>query len=169
MSKEKRQKSQPGETIWKVIIALVIIALVGLLWLMNKPKPESKPQTPVSKSGAKQAPPTQDLPASESPGTDILIGQWLRPDGGYVMEITKINNDGTLEAGYFNPRPIHVAEAVTSKKDGNLTVFMKLQDQGYPGSTYTLNYDAKNDALIGTYFQAAYNQNYSVFFTRMKQ
>jgi len=112
------------------------------------------------------------LPLSNAQAENVfkpLIGSWVRPDGGYVIEISKIKEDGTLQAGYFNPRSIHVAQANASVKQGKWVVFIKLQDQGYPGSTYTLTYDAQNDALIGTYFQAAYNQNYNVIFTRMKE
>ena len=32
--------------------------------------------------------------------------------------------------------------------------FIELRDEGYPGSTYTLESDSTNDALVGVYFQA---------------
>ena len=37
-----------------------------------------------------------------------LMGRWQRTDGGYVIEIGRIDADGKLTAGYFNPRPINV-------------------------------------------------------------
>ena len=37
-----------------------------------------------------------------------LIGRWLRPDGGYILEISHISSDRKMEAAYFNPRPINV-------------------------------------------------------------
>ena len=40
-----------------------------------------------------------------------LLGHWVRPDGGYVLELKEIGKDGTLKAAYFNPRPINVAKA----------------------------------------------------------
>jgi len=43
-----------------------------------------------------------------------------------------------------------------------------LTDVGYPGSTYTLTYDAKEDVLRGIYYQAAMKQSFDVYFTRMK-
>ncbi|MBE0617519.1 MAG: hypothetical protein IH608_06285, partial [Proteobacteria bacterium] len=35
-----------------------------------------------------------------------LVGRWVRPDGGYVLELVAIRDDGGVEALYFNPRPI---------------------------------------------------------------
>jgi len=40
-----------------------------------------------------------------------IAGKWLRPDGGYVLELRDVKEDGTLRVSYFNPRPIHVAKA----------------------------------------------------------
>ena len=61
-----------------------------------------------------------------------LLGHWLRPDGGYVLELKEISRDGTLKAAYFNPRPINVAKAALSRKDGWLTIFIELRDVNYP-------------------------------------
>ena len=47
-------------------------------------------------------------------------------------------------------------------------LFVKLQDKGYPGSTYTLYYFEEKDALAGFYFQATMGQTYEVVFTRKK-
>jgi len=97
-----------------------------------------------------------------------LIGQWVRPDGGYILEIKEIGKDGNLKAAYYNPRPINVARAEFSKKDDTLTVFIELRDVNYPGSKYNLKYDPKSDRLIGTYFQAVQGETYDVEFTRSK-
>ena len=97
-----------------------------------------------------------------------LIGKWVRPDGGYIIEIKEIGKDGTLKAAYYNPRPINVAHAEFSRKDGSLTVFIELRDVNYPGSKYNLKYDPKSDRLIGTYFQAVQGETYDVEFTRSK-
>lgn len=35
-----------------------------------------------------------------------LKGKWLRPDGGYVLEIKRLLPQNELEAAYFNPNPI---------------------------------------------------------------
>ena len=49
-----------------------------------------------------------------------------------------------------------------------LQVFIELRDEGYPGSTYTLTYDAQRDALSGIYFQAALEQSFEVVFVRVE-
>jgi len=97
-----------------------------------------------------------------------LIGRWVRPDGGYTLELKEIKKDGTLKAAYFNPRPINVAKAELKHKDGKLTVFIELRDVNYPGSQYNLQYDPKTDRLIGTYFQAVQGETYAVEFLRAK-
>jgi hypothetical protein len=97
-----------------------------------------------------------------------LIGRWVRPDGGYVLEVREVGKDGTMKASYFNPRPINVAKAVLRAKDGTLTVFVELRDVNYPGSTYTLQYDPTSDRLKGSYFQAVEKQTFSIEFLRGK-
>jgi hypothetical protein len=111
-------------------------------------------------------PPTPASPAS--PAFAKLTGKWLRPDGGYTLEIRSAATDGKLEAAYFNPRPIHVAKAEASRDGGNVKVFIELRDVNYPGSTYTLIYDPKDDQLKGDYFQAALKQTFDVIFTRVQ-
>jgi len=97
-----------------------------------------------------------------------LKGRWLRPDGGYVLEIKNVLEGGRLEATYGNPRPIHVARAEASQ-DGEATkIFVELRDVNYPGSTYDLVYDLGSDSLHGIYFQAVQQQRFEVIFTRMK-
>jgi hypothetical protein len=84
-------------------------------------------------------------PAASSPvqpGPQRLVGWWVRPDGGYVLELREVTKKGGLMAAYFNPRPINVGRAEWSQKDGRLTVSVELRDVNYPGSTYTLQYDA---------------------------
>jgi hypothetical protein len=97
-----------------------------------------------------------------------LVGRWVRPDGGYVLELKGIGKDGSLQAAYFNPRPINVSRAELSRKDGKITVFIELRDVNYPGSTYNLHYDPKTDRLTGTYFQALQRQLFEVEFERTK-
>ena len=96
-----------------------------------------------------------------------LIGYWQRTDGGYVIEIRQVAPDGTVEAGYYNPQPINVSQARASLFKGYLKVEVELRDSGYPGSTYTLLYDAERDALMGLYYQAVQKQNFDVVFMRV--
>ena len=96
-----------------------------------------------------------------------LVGRWQRTDGGYVIEIEKVATDGTMKAGYFNPRPINVSRATASVFKDHLKIEVELRDTGYPGSTYTLLYDPNKDALLGFYYQAVQKQNFDVVFVRM--
>lgn len=73
-----------------------------------------------------------------------------------------------MDAGYFNPKPIHVAKAEASQDGVAMKVFIELRDVNYPGSTYTLTYNPENDQLSGIYFQALQQQSFEVFFTRMQ-
>ena len=97
-----------------------------------------------------------------------LVGRWVRPDGGYVLELKGVGKGGSLQAAYFNPRPINVSRAELGRKDGRITVFVELRDVNYPGSTYSLHYDPKSDRLLGTYFQAVERQLFEVEFERTK-
>ena len=97
-----------------------------------------------------------------------LIGRWQRTDGGYVIEIKRVEIDGAMQAAYFNPRPINVSRATASVFKDHLKVEVELRDTGYPGSSYTLLYDPDKDALLGFYYQAVQKQNFDVVFVRMK-
>lgn len=104
----------------------------------------------------------------ERSGLETLNGRWLRPDGGYIFEIRAVDPSGKIDALYFNPRPINVAKAEATRDGSKLNVFVELRAPNYPGSTYTLVYDPKQDQLRGTYFQAALGQSFDVYFVRMK-
>ncbi len=106
--------------------------------------------------------------APAQPDFQRLMGQWQRPDGGYVIDIMKIEANGKMQAGYYNPRPIHVARAEAADEGAAIAVFIELNDVNYPGSTYTLRYDPANDQLHGVYYQAALQESFEVVFVRMK-
>ena len=101
-------------------------------------------------------------------GFDRLKGRWLRPDGGYVIEIREIDDSGKIVAAYFNPKPINVSRAEAAQEGTTTKVCIELRDKNYPGSTYTLTYDEGSDQLRGVYFQAALQQSFNVVFVRMK-
>jgi hypothetical protein len=98
---------------------------------------------------------------------DALKGKWTRTDGEYLLEIKSVAADGTMDAGYYNPRPIHVSKAMAIKESGGTKIFVELQDEGYPGCTYSLNFDAATTQLHGQYFQAAQQQTYDVVFAKL--
>ena len=97
-----------------------------------------------------------------------LEGQWVRPDGGYILELREIKKDGSVSAAYFNPRPINVFSAKWSRKDGKINLFVELRDVNYPGSSYNLQYEPWSDRLKGTYFQAVERQTFGIEFVRAK-
>ena len=107
-------------------------------------------------------------PAAEARARDFhgLLGDWVRTDFGYVISIRRIAPDGRAEAAYFNPKPIHVARAEASGAGETAKLFLELRDVGYPGSTYELVHDARNDLLAGLYFQAAIGRRFDVVFVR---
>lgn len=109
------------------------------------------------------------LNAAEQPDTSVIIGEWIRPDGGYVIHVRSIDPDGSVDAGYFNPGEINVAEAEVSVWKGFVKLFLELRDEGYPGSTYTLYYYEEEDALGGFYYQAAVDKTYEVVFLRKQE
>ena len=97
-----------------------------------------------------------------------LIGRWQRTDGGYVIEIRRIDADGKIMTGYFNPRPINVSRAQASMQKGYIKIEVELRDTGYPGSRYTLIYDQPKDRLVGFYYHAVSRQNFEVVFLRQR-
>lgn len=139
-----------------IIVAAVLGGLVGVWWKVNHPATASsqaagQPAALVVKSDF-----------------DKLKGQWVRPDGGYVLDIKFVNAEGGIDMAYLNPNPIHVSKAQASMKTGKLELFIELRDTNYPGNYYTLTYDADNDQLAGVYYHLGIQQQFDVFFVRMK-
>jgi len=140
----------------KWLIPLICLVFMGLAaailyGLMNRSSTETAATIALKK---------------EPPDFDRLVGNWVRPDGGYVIEISKIHPDGRVDAAYFNPRPIHVSRSNVSEEGGIIELFIELQGKGYPGSTYTLKYNPEHDVMVGIYFQAVIQQPFDVIFQR---
>jgi len=108
----------------------------------------------------------ETVASADKPDFKVLIGDWVRPDGGYIVRVRDVNPDGSVDAEYFNPNKINIAEANVSMWKGFVKLFVKLQDKGYPGSTYTLYYFTEKDALAGFYYQAEIGQTFKVVFLR---
>jgi hypothetical protein len=122
----------------------------------------------IDKKSDKEAGSNQDESSANQSDFLKLAGRWVRTDGGYIIEIRNVALDGKMDAAYFNPRPINVSVAQASRSNSGIQVFIELQDQGYPGSTYTLIHDPAKDALEGFYYQAAMQQTFDVIFARVK-
>jgi len=152
--------------------AIAVVALTSML-ACERETPQAQSAKPDAKVSDRVPPKPSDEavqptapPASQPADLQPLVGRWGRTDGGYVIEIQTVRDDGTLEAAYYNPGPINVARAEAGEKDHGLEVFIELRDVNYPGSTYTLVYDRVNDRLQGIYYQAVARQNYEVVFVR---
>ncbi len=97
-----------------------------------------------------------------------LVGRWQRSDSDYAIEVARAGADGSIEARYFNPQPIHVSRAAWRTEAGRLVLFVELTDRGYPGNNYALVYDPGSDALVGEYRHLGLNETYEVAFSRLK-
>ena len=98
----------------------------------------------------------------------VLLGRWVRPDGGYVITIRAAEANGKLDASYANPRPLPFEKAEVARVGSTVKVFLELRAGGYNGSTYTLTHDPVNDVLKGVYYQAVAGQSYDVYFVRAR-
>jgi len=105
---------------------------------------------------------------SKSVDKNLLVGDWVRTDASYLIKISSVNEDGTLNAQYFNPNPINVGSAKWEENYGNLRIFIELQDINYPGSKYTLNFLPDRDILAGEYYQAVQGSTFYIEFIRNK-
>lgn len=107
------------------------------------------------------------MPAPAQPlNFKVVAGEWARTDGPYTLRVQNVTSDGSADVTYFNPGEIHVAESRVSTQKGLIKLYVKLQDEGYPGCTYTLYYYTEEDALAGFYYQAAMDQTFEVIFLR---
>lgn len=160
-SSRKRQKQsnsrkkRSGLRAIVLIAAVLVVAAVGLRYFITQ-KSTAAPSNPSTatdnQTHARQAEP--------------LLGEWRRPDGGYVIHVRDIEDSGLADVAYFNPNPINVARAMALTNGINTGLFVELQDKGYPGATYELTYDPQRDILVGIYHQPAAGGSFNVFFVR---
>ena len=146
-----------------IFICAPIIGAGGWLFyhesgMRTDPKPEASNAQALKK----------EVDQTVSPGNfSNLVGRWIRPDGGYIIEIRNVDSNGLLQAAYFNPRPIHVSQARLTSVNKEPQVFIELRDVGYPGATYALIYHPEQDVLTGLYYQPTVGQSFEVIFVRM--
>ena len=149
--------------IWGVLLALTVFAFRDRLF-------SGEGGTTEKPAPAQSVKPAPEAPAAEKQDTSkqtSLVGRWRRPDGGYILDIQAVRPDGTLDAKYLNPRPIHISKAKAMSQAGHQVVVVQLQDRGYPGNLYTLTYDPKTDRLEGIYHHRGLNQQFDVKFSRL--
>ena len=110
--------------------------------------------------------PLAETAVPEQQGYTVLAGDWQRTDGSYLVKVSNVQSDGKAMVEYFNPKPIHVEQSAISTQKDLIKLFIRLQDTGYEGSTYTLYYYAEKDALAGFYYHATMDRTYKVIFMR---
>ena len=136
-------------------VAVVALGLAVATW-RSAPAPAAAPTTgPRPPAAATSPPPTaSDTPEHFRP----LLGEWVRPDGGYVLVVQGIRADGEAAVAYLNPRPIRVARAEARREGDLVGLFVEFDDVNYRGSTYSLGYNARSGRLEGIYYQAPLQQ-----------
>ena len=163
--RQPQAKGQSSRASWILVGLAVSVAIVGIYMIFVRQGPPSGDTVGVAGPGVRRE---ADRAAPASVDFQALVGKWVRPDGGYTLSVRSVESDGRVDAGYFNPRPIHVSHAEASVEGKAIRLFIELQAAGYPGSTYDLTYDPAKDALVGIYFQAAIQQRFEVVFVRME-
>jgi len=153
--------------------------LVPLLLSFNGCKKAETPPAPTTTAKAETA--TKATVAAEAPvkkadaavpeAVKKLLGRWVRPDGGYVLELKNPDLSGKIEAAYLNPsqnRSINVSRAIWMQGGQGLQVAVELNDAsaGYSGATYLLSHDTQGDRLVGQYHQPQMGQTYEIEFIR---
>ncbi len=161
-----RPPSTPsGGPPWPIWLLIVVVA-VGAAVVFRPSRPPSADPSPDASTAA--VTPAVAAGTNSNPAFRSLIGKWVREDGGYVLEIRSVDAEGKLQAAYFNPNAIHIAQARSLWENQVIKVFVELQDHNYPGCLYTLAFDPRKDRLTGSYFQAALGETYEVEFVRMQ-
>ncbi len=144
--------------IWAALLIVAVIVLWDRLFVIDEPATDGPRQIQADERNAQTHTP-QVLTR--------LVGRWRRLDGGYILDIKAVHDDGKIDATYLNPRAIHVSKAEAITKGGHVIVVVTLQDRGYPGNMYTLTYDPQADRLEGVYHHRGLGQQFDVEFSRL--
>ena len=140
----------------------IVLALILTVFMLNCGGEEKNSKPPEKKGSEKSE---KFNPPEE---TADVLGSWIRPDGGYKLEIMEFRKN-SVDAAYFNPNPIIVSETQWKIESGFVYMYVKFDDVGYEGSYYSLGYLPDRDILAGFYYQAPMNQKFDVYFEREKE
>jgi hypothetical protein len=141
----------------------LLLAIAAVCACQSKPE-----EAPAAAAATSAAAPTAPAPAPAAEGEQgRLVGRWLRADSDKVIQVSRVGSDGSVDAAYFNPGPIHVSRAAWKRDGAQLMLFVELTDQNYPGNFYALIYDPGSDALSGTYHHLGVNETYEIAFSRL--
>ena len=133
MSKHK-QRGKPGGKFGRSsraqwIVAGLAVVLVVVAAVVLRSPPAAPTSAPDSSSNPVATNVSTNVVAILPAGPERLVGNWLRPDGGYVLQIRSATADGKLDARYLNPNSINVARAEWRRKDAALQVFVELTEK----------------------------------------
>ena len=155
----KKRKHLTIIIIWAALLVVMAILFRGRLFPEDKDVVADPTHIQTSEKNVETLTP---------PALGSLVGRWRRPDGGYILDIKAVHDDGKIEAAYLNPRPINISKAQAITKGGYVVVAVTLQDRGYPGNMYTLTYDPGADLLEGVYHHRGLGQRFNVAFSRLR-
>ena len=145
------------------VTVLSLAALVGGCAKSSDSAPAKEAAAPTPAPA-----PVVAAPVAAPAEVQRMLGNWLRSDGTYRLELRAAEAGGVVRAGYFNPKPINVSRSIWMRGPEGLRVIVELNDVGYPGSTYVLSHEPTADRLVGIYNQAGTGQSFEVDFVRMK-
>jgi hypothetical protein len=169
VSKKNKPSTSTGLTSSPAFWVVVVLVVAGLLLYYAVPRFDTRRTTTHESAPDAGSPPKTAASPPAAPGAvapEKLIGRWVRPDGGYVVEITAVTPDGRLQAAYFNPSPINVSLAEWTREGDAIRVLVELRAPNYPGSTYKLLLRPGENRLTGQYYQAATGQTFDIEFVR---
>lgn len=146
-------------------LAIAAVLLWVLFWNPASPSDPVSPLPSSATSSSNTASPPESGPRPSDP-MKAVAGRWLRPDGGYILEIQEVRSDGKAQVNYFNPSPINVSRSEIKRDGDGASILVELRDANYPGCIYRLTYDPQTDELRGQYFQAALEETFDVVFVR---
>jgi len=146
---------------WWVIGVCAAVVVVAIVVLKRPPGASPPVGSPAASTNANVTSAAEQIPLER------LTGRWQRTEGEYVLEFRNAAASGRIEAGYFNPKSIHVSRAEWRRDNDALYAFVELRDENYPGATYKLRYIPGADQLAGEYFQPLLGQTFEVFFVRL--
>lgn len=96
----------------------------------------------------------------------MLIGTWIRTDGGNTLVIEHVDRDGKVLASYIRGEDIVETQSHVSTASGDMELSVDLRRLGKSGRTYKLRYDKESDQLVGVYHHHVFRQDYQIYFVR---
>jgi hypothetical protein len=144
---------------WLVWITLILVVVWGQSFDLNAKNTRS---TPLAIS--KTSPPKEYFQGQDR---NLIKGVWGRVDAAGEIKITEVLHGGSLKSTFYNPKLIAIEKSIWTNSSGVLRVYILLREDDYPGSSFTLNYVAVRDVLVGVYYDALTQKSYPVTFERV--